>query len=72
MASELNFFDTYVLMAITEEIVPQQTFFKDRYFPTGEGDIFACDKVLTEYRKGIFRYDIGTFRNNFPGTGNIS
>ena len=47
MASELNFFDTYVLMAITEEIVPQQTFFKDRYFPTGEGDIFACDKVLT-------------------------
>ena len=38
MASELNFFDTYVLLAITEEIVPQQTFFKDRYFPTGEGD----------------------------------
>lgn len=31
MAAELNFFDTYVLMAITEEIVPQQTFFKDRY-----------------------------------------
>ena len=52
MASELNFFDTYVLMAITEEIVPQQTFFRDRYFPTGERDIFACDKVLTEYRKG--------------------
>ena len=22
--------------------------------------------------QGIFRYDIGTFRNNFPGTGNIS
>lgn len=52
MASELNFFDTYVLMAIAEEIVPQQTFFRDRYFPTGECDIFACDKVLTEYRKG--------------------
>ena len=48
----LNFFDTYVLQAITEEIVPKQTFFKDRYFPTGEGDIFASDKVLTEYRKG--------------------
>lgn len=50
--AELNFFDTYVLMAIAEEIVPQQTFFRDRYFPTGERDIFACDKVLTEYRKG--------------------
>lgn len=48
----LNFFDTYVLMAITEEIVPQPSFFRDRYFPTGDGDIFAADKVLTEYRKG--------------------
>lgn len=52
MSAELNFFDTYILMAITEEIVPKQTFFKDRYFPTGDGDIFASDKVLTEYRKG--------------------
>lgn len=50
--AELNFFDTYVLMAITEEITPQTTFFKDRYFPTEAGDIFAADKVLTEYRKG--------------------
>ena len=50
--AELNFFDTYVLQAITEEIVPPATFFKDRYFPTGEKDVFAADKVLTEYRKG--------------------
>lgn len=48
----MNFFDTYTLIAIEEEIVPQQTFFRDRYFPTGEGDIFSADKVLTEYRKG--------------------
>lgn len=48
----LNFFDTYVLMAIMEEIVPRSFFFRDRYFPTGEGDIFAADKVLTEYRRG--------------------
>lgn len=48
----LNLFDTYVLMAITEEIVPQPTFFRDRYFPTGADDIFAADKVLTEYMKG--------------------
>lgn len=52
MAPTLNFFDTYILMAITEEIVPRASFFRDRYFPTGEGDIFAADKVLTEYRKG--------------------
>lgn len=49
---ELNFFDTYVLMAIAEEIVPRRSFFKDRYFPTGAGDIIGADKVLTEYRKG--------------------
>ena len=48
----LNFFDNYVLMAVSEEIVPQQSFFRSRYFPTGAGDVFAADKVLTEYRKG--------------------
>ena len=48
----LDFFDNYMLMAITEEIVPRATFFHDRYFPTGANDIFAADKVLTEYRKG--------------------
>jgi len=52
MPATLNFLDTYVLSAITEEIVPRRGFFKDRYFPTGAGDIFAADKVLTEYRKG--------------------
>lgn len=50
--AELNFFDNYIMMAITEEIVPQASFFRDRYFPTGAGDIFAADKVLTEYKKG--------------------
>ncbi len=50
--AELNFFDNYVMMAIAEEIVPTASFFRDRYFPTGAGDIFASDKVLTEYRKG--------------------
>lgn len=52
MAAQLNFFDTYILIAIHEEIVPPVSFFKDRYFPTGAGDIFAADKVLTEYRDG--------------------
>lgn len=50
--AELNFFDNYVMMAITEEIVPQASFFRDRYFPTSAGDVFAADKVLTEYKKG--------------------
>lgn len=48
----LNFFDTYTLIAVHEENAPEHHFFRDRYFPTGAGDIFASDKVLTEYRKG--------------------
>ena len=52
MPNTLNFFDTYTLIAINEQNTPRPGFFKDRYFPTGEGDIFASDKVLTEYRKG--------------------
>lgn len=50
--NELNFFDNYNLNAITKEIVPQASFFRDRYFPTGAEDLFAADKVLTEYQKG--------------------
>jgi hypothetical protein len=48
----MNFFDTYTLLALIEESVPAPSFFRDRYFPTGEGDIFASDKVLVEYSKG--------------------
>jgi hypothetical protein len=52
MPANIDFFSTYVLMAVTEEIVPQTGFFRDRYFPTAASDIFKSDKVLTEYRKG--------------------
>lgn len=52
MSVSLNFFDNYVLAAIAEEIVPKQSFFHDRFFPTGAGDIFKADQVLTEYRQG--------------------
>lgn len=52
MPAQLNFFDTYTLMAVAEEIIPRRSFFRDRYFPTGDGDVFNADKVLTEYRKG--------------------
>ena len=52
MPANIDFFSTYVLMAVTEEIVPATGFFRDRYFPTGAADLFKSDKVLTEYRKG--------------------
>lgn len=43
MPNNIDFFSTYILMALVEEIVPRTSFFKDRYFPTGASDIFAAD-----------------------------
>jgi len=51
----LDILDTYVLKAIVEEVVPETSFFRDRYFLTGADDVFAEDKVLVEYRKADLR-----------------
>lgn len=51
MSATLDFFDTYTLIKIFDKHKPESTFFKDRYFPTGSGDIFNSDKVLVEYRE---------------------
>lgn len=51
MAATLDFFSTYVLNAIVDETLPRATFFRDRYFGSGAGDIINADKVLVEYRK---------------------
>lgn len=53
MPNNINVFDTYYLAGMVQEIVPQMTFFRDRYFQTNPStDIFAADKVLVEYRDG--------------------
>ncbi|HCS73027.1 MAG TPA: phage capsid protein [Clostridiales bacterium] len=53
MPANIDLFDSYYLTGVVQEIVPQTTFFRDRYFPTNpETDIFAADKVLVEYREG--------------------
>jgi GNAT superfamily N-acetyltransferase len=52
MPANIDFFDTYYMAGMLEEIVPRMTFFRDRYFRTGAGDIFRADKVLVEYRDG--------------------
>ncbi|MCL1866615.1 MAG: major capsid protein [Oscillospiraceae bacterium] len=65
---EINILSTYHMIALIEEITPITTFFKDRYFPTAESDIFASDKVLTEYRKG----DRKMAAFVAPGVGDIS
>ncbi len=52
MPYNVDLFDTYYMAGMVQEIVPQMTFFRDRYFQTGAGDVFAADKVLVEYQEG--------------------
>ena len=41
-----DIFDTYYMAGMVQEIVPVQSFFRDRYFPTNAAtDIFNANKV---------------------------
>lgn len=48
----MNILDSYVMMGLWEGLSPVNTFFRDRYFPTGPSDIFKTKKVLVEYKDG--------------------
>ncbi len=53
MPNNIDFFSSYYMAGVVQEIVPPATFFRDRYFPTDPvKDIFAANKVLVEYRDG--------------------
>lgn len=49
MPYNIDLFDTYTMMGMLKETAPKQTFFMDRYFSTGEEDLFSTEKVLMEY-----------------------
>lgn len=48
----IDILNSYYMMGLWEGLSPVNTFFRDRYFPTEAGDIYAADKVLCEYRDG--------------------
>lgn len=48
----LDMLTTHTLLASVEQIPPLHTFLRDRYFPTGTGDIFSTHDVLVEYKDG--------------------
>ena len=52
MSVLVNILDTYYMAGLWEGLSPVPSFFRDRYFPTGAGDIYAANKVLVEYRDG--------------------
>lgn len=48
----MNIYDTYYMLAAVEEVRPEHTFFKRRYFPTSiETDVFGTTKVLADFKK---------------------
>lgn len=47
-----DFLTTTLLLDAVEQIPPLKTFLRDRYFPTGAGDIFSTQSVLVEYKDG--------------------
>lgn len=46
----LDFTKTYDLLMAVRQAAPVRSFLRDRYFPTGEGDMFKADEVLIEYK----------------------
>ena len=52
MALNIDILNTYYMMGLWKGLSPVNTFFRDRYFPTEPGDIYAADKVLCEYQDG--------------------
>lgn len=48
----MNIYDTLFMLAAVEELTPEPTFFKRRYFPTDqELDVFGTSKVLIDYKE---------------------
>lgn len=49
----MDIYNTYYMLAALEELMPEPTFFKRRYFPTDLAmDVFGTSKVLADYREG--------------------
>ena len=40
------------MIAAIQQMTPHHTFLRDRYFPTGAGDIFPTEEVLIDYKDG--------------------
>ena len=48
----MNIYDTLYMLAAVNELTPEPTFFKRRYFPTDMSmDVFGTSKVLVDYKE---------------------
>ena len=66
----IDIYSTGRLIMALEGINPASSFLRDRYFPTGAGDIFNTEKVLVEYKDGDRRLApfVTPYENGFPVT----
>lgn len=46
----MNIYSTTAMLAAIKQKAPVTSFLRDRYFPTGAGDMFPTEEVLVEYK----------------------
>ena len=46
----INIYQTTTMLHAVEQMEPIHSFLRDRYFPTGAGDVFPTNEVLVEYK----------------------
>jgi hypothetical protein len=46
----MNIYSTKAMLAAIKQKAPVTSFLRDRYFPTGAGDMFPTEEVLVEYK----------------------
>ncbi|MCC8156351.1 MAG: major capsid protein [Oscillospiraceae bacterium] len=52
----MDIYDTLYMLAAVNEIEPEQSFYKPRYFPTDQSiDVFGTSKVLIDYKENNHR-----------------
>lgn len=45
----IDIYKTKTMLAAVRQMTPVTSFLRDRYFPTGSGDMFPTEEVLVEY-----------------------
>ena len=51
----IDIYKTKTMLAAVRQMSPVTSFLRDRYFPTGSGDMFPTEEVLVEYKDEIGR-----------------
>lgn len=46
----INIYQTKTMLAAVKQMTPATSFLRDRYFPTGAGDLFPTEEVLVEFK----------------------